>query len=615
MSATFAPFPRDALDRSIPDRFAEQVACYPARIAIGTSEGSVTYGELGRTVERIARALVARCGTVAAPIALLCDQGASLVAAALGVLAAGKYYVPLDPAHPRAHLLAMLEDLQPRLTLTDSRHRELASGLVEDAGGILALDAIEAAAMAAAPLPRVPPDALACIFFTSGSTGRAKGVVDTHRNVLHNIMRYTNSLRFTADDRFTLALPASSSGAVSDVFGALLNGAALFPVDLQHEGLAGLAAWINRERLTIYHSAPAIFRHIAQSAEALPSLRVIRLEGDTASPRDVDLFRTRCAADSILVNGLGLTECGLVRQFFVTRSTPVDAPVPVGYPVEDMAVALIDAEGREVPAGEVGEIVVESRFLAQGYWGQPDLTADRFTTVIGQPDVRRYRTGDLGRLRPDGCLLHLGRIDFQPKVRGHRIDTEAIEAALLEFSTVSEAAVMVRADAPEDPRLVAYCVTSETPPPTVSALRRHLTERLPRDMLPASYVWLDRLPLTDSGKVDRLALPAPGRARPPLDTAMVAPRSTVETALAQLWAEVLGLDEVGVDDDFFELGGDSLLAMQTLSRLLDRLGIELPVRTFFEAPTIAELAVRIAGALPEGAQHPAAPIKPARGAA
>jgi non-ribosomal peptide synthetase component F len=335
MSAKFVPFPCAALERSIPDRFAEQVALYPTRIAIREGGISMTYGELGQTVGHIARALLAHCGPAAEPVALFFQQGASLAAAALGVLAAGKHYVPLDPSHPRAHLLATLRDLRPRFTLTDHRHRGPAGRLVPDCGEVLAIDEIDATTVAEDPLPAVAPDALAYVFYTSGSTGRAKGVMDTHRNVLHNIMRYTNSLRITADDRFTLLQPTSSSGAVSDVFGALLTGATLFPVDLHHEDLAGLGAWINRETLTVYHSAPAIFRHVAQSVEALPSLRVIRLEGDTASVRDIDLFRTRCAADSVLVNGLGLTECGLVRQYFVTKSTSVDAFVPVGYPVED----------------------------------------------------------------------------------------------------------------------------------------------------------------------------------------------------------------------------------------------------------------------------------------
>jgi amino acid adenylation domain-containing protein len=589
MSATFAPFPRDALKRSIPDCFAEQVSLYPARIAIGTSEGSVTYGELGQTVGRIARTLLEHCGPAAEPVALFFDQGTSLVAAALGVLAAGKYYVPLDPAYPRAYLLATLRDLQPRLTLTDRHHRDPASRLVPDCGQILAIDEIDTTTVARASLPTVAPDALAYIFYTSGSTGRAKGVMDTHRNVLHNIMRYTNSLRITADDRFTLMQPASSSGSVSDIFGALLTGAALFPVDLHHEDLAGLATWINREHLTIYHSAPAIFRHIAQSVAALPSLRVIRLEGDTTSPRDVDLFRTRCAADSTLVNGLGLTECGLVRQYFVTRSTPVDAPVPVGYAVEDMTVAVIDAAGREVPAGEIGEIVVESSFLAQGYWGQPDLTAERFSAVPDRPEVRRYRTGDLGRLRPDGCLLHLGRIDFQPKVRGHRIDTEAIEAALLELPTVREAAVMVRADAPDDPRVVAYCVASGSPTPTVSALRRHLTERFPRDRLPAAYVWLPRLPLTDNGKVNRRALPAPEYGSDRVEYRP--PHTPIEAAIADIWSELMKLPRVGIDDNFFDLGGHSLLAMQALSRVNHALGTDLTMRQLFDAPTVNGLAL------------------------
>ncbi len=601
MNGTVAHFPRIALEGSIPDRFAEQVARHPDRLAIRAGETSLTYGELGRAVDRITEAFLARTGPAAQAIALLFDQGIPLVAATMGVLSAGKYYLPLDPTHPPMRLATMLEDAQPVLIVTDGPHWDLATALTGDPDRVLDLDRIASAPASMVPRPVVAPDALAYIYYTSGSTGQPKGVLDTHRNVLHNVMRYTNTLHITADDRITLVGPPSCSGTVSDVFSALLNGAALFPVDVHRDGLNGLAAWMERERLTIHHSTPAIFRHIALSTDSLPSLRVIRLEGDRASPRDVELYRARCAANAVLVNGLGLTECGLVRQYFVDREAPVGAVVPVGYPVEDMVVAVVDATGRDVPSGTVGEVVVESRYLALGYRGRPDLTSNRFVDVPDRPGARRYRTGDLGRLGVDGCLEYLGRADLQPKVRGNRVDVEEIEAALLELSTLRDVAVTVRADDPDQPQLFAYCVPCAFPPPTVSALRAHLAERLPRDLLPSAYVWLEQLPLSDNGKVDHRALPPPGRARPVLATPYVAPRTALEMQIARLYTEVLAIDDIGVDDSFFDLGGDSLQATQLVARLRECYDVELGVRTLLEAASVATLTATVLSQRPRAA--------------
>jgi acyl-coenzyme A synthetase/AMP-(fatty) acid ligase len=295
-----------------------------------------------------------------------------------------------------------------------------------------------------APAPRVeiPAEATAYIYYTSGSTGEPKGVFDTHRNVLHNVMRYTNSLGIGADDRLTLLQGPAFSGAVSSMLGALLNGAALYPFDVPQEGADRIGPWLAEHELTMYHSVPALFRRVAAAGRPLPALRVVRLEGDLAVPRDLELFQARCGPGTTLVNGLGATECGLVRQYVVDhRAALPRSAVPVGYPVEDMDVLLVDPEGRRVAAGEVGEIAVQSHYVASGYWDRPDLTEAAFRAPATPGGPRLYRTGDMGRMAADGCLDHLGRRDQQVKIRGERVDVESIQAALLSSGVARETVV------------------------------------------------------------------------------------------------------------------------------------------------------------------------------
>jgi acyl-coenzyme A synthetase/AMP-(fatty) acid ligase/acyl carrier protein len=404
-------------------------------------------------------------------------------------------------------------------------------------------------------------------------------------------MRYTNSLAFDREDRLTLVQSPSFSGAVSSMFGALLNGAALFPYDLRRIGAAGLGPWLVRERITIYHSVPALFRLAAAGADAFPHLRIIRLEGDQMSRSDWTVFRDRFQEGCILVNGLGATECGLVRQFFIGAGTPPAAGVvPIGYPVEDMGVQVVDDSGRPVEVGQVGEIAVRSRYLALGYYERPDVTARAFVPVPEEPGLRTYRTGDLGRLHPDGRLDHLGRRDARRKLHGEWVDLAEVEAALLGAEGVCEAAARVHTGPSDQPRLIAYIVPRDGPAPAVSALRAHLTARLPANAVPAAFVTLGRLPLTDNGKLDRAALPPPAPERPELETEFVEPRTSLERTIAAIWTDVLGLERIGVHDRFFELGGDSLSLMRVHGRLQRRLGVELPLVALFEHPTVRGLA-------------------------
>lgn len=585
----FVPFDRAALDGSIPQRFETQVDAGPGRIALGFGAEAWTYEALDRAANRVARVLLDRRSPWSGPVVLLIEQSPALVAAILGVLKAGGFYVPLETWHSPALVAGIARESRAALILAD------AAGATPGREAGVPLLRVDQVLAAAGPDERpgiaIPPDVPAYVYYTSGSTGRPKGVVDSHRNVLHNVMRYTNALGIDRDDRITLLQSPGFSGAVSSLFGALLNGAAVFPYDLRRFGAAGLGAWLVRERITMYHSVPAIFRLAAAGAAAFPDLRLVRLEGDSMSRADWVVFRDRFPEACTLAHGLGATECGLVRQFFIDASMPVAAGVvPVGYPVEDMEVHVVDEAGRPLEPGQVGEIAVRSRYLALGYHERPDLTAGAFSPDPHDSGIRTYHTGDLGRLRPDGCLEHLGRRDSRTKIRGEWVDLAEVEAAMLGVEGVREAAARVHADGAGEPILVGYAVPGDGPGHLVRALRSHLAGCLPAPAVPAAFVLLARLPLTDNGKIDRAALPAPGSERPDLETEFVPPATGTEQAIAAIWAEVLELDRVGVNDHFFDLGGDSLRLTRVQARLRLRLGDELSLVTLFEYPTIQALA-------------------------
>jgi amino acid adenylation domain-containing protein len=592
--ATFVPFSKDEIHQSIPERFEQQVRRFPDRLAVDDQERAWSYADLNRQANRIGHAIFTMLGPGGEPVILLLEQGAVLVAAILGVLKAGAFYVPLNPAFPIPRLADIVAETGTSLIVASRSTLSLASSVLPRAARVLDVDAIPADTSDQDLSLRIPPDAGAYIYFTSGSTGRPKGVFDTHRNVLHNIMRYTNSLHIGSEDRMTLLQGPSFSGAVSSLFGALLNGASTFPFDVPRQGPSRVAPWLVTKAITIYHSVPSLFREVATSSLQFPQLRLIRLEGDRVSMRDIELYRARFEPSCVLVNGLGATECGLARQFFVSRDTVLsDGVVPIGFPVEDMHVVLDREDGSEAHPGDTGEIVVSSRYLAQGYWRRPDLTAVSFREDPHVPGLRMYHTGDLGRFRPDGCLEHLGRKDGSVKLRGQTVALADVEGALQRGLGVREAVVLAVPTNSGDARLVAYVVPSGRPVPTVSSLRRGLSERLPVFMIPTAFVFLDTLPLSENLKVDRRALPPPGQERPDLDVPRVPARNLLELQLVQIWESVLGIGTIGVRDDFYDLGGDSLSAVAMLTEVEQALGCSLLPSVLLEQPTVEHLAENV----------------------
>ena len=581
-------FPRGAIDQSIPQRFEEQVRKYSSKPALVADGVSLSFDQLNRAANCLARQILERRGVGQETVVLLMRQGAPFVVAVLAALKAGKIYVPLDPDDPAVRIAAMTADADAVLIVTDEKSQAAARRLV---GGGVEVLRVEIAPDSGEPNSGIdlPPDRPAYIYYTSGSTGEPKGVVDTHRNVLHNVMRYTNSLKITTRDRLTLLQAPSFSGVVSSLFAALLNGATVYPYDLRANGITGLAEWMRGNALSIYHSVPSIFRALLAGAEQFPDVRVIRLEGDQALPLDVELYRAHFSEDCILVNGLGTTETGLCRQFFVDGSTELRvAGLPIGYPVEDMEVLLLDGVGHQVGHGASGEIAVRSHYLAQGYWRRPELTAARF--VADGNGNRIYRTGDVGRWLARDCLLHLGRVDSQAKVRGFRVDLGEVEGALRNIDGVKDAAVGAEQDVDGESLLVGYVVRDNGSDVTPADLRERLSEKLPGYMAPGCFVFLDELPLTQHGKVDRRALAALASERLTRQTSSSPPRTLTEEQLAAIWKSLLRVETFSINDNFFDLGGHSLLAMRMLVEVEKKLGARLLPGRIMEAPTVWELA-------------------------
>ena len=598
-TGSFIEFALEDVEQSIPARFERQVDHYPDRRAVKAGTHDLTYVELNHAVNRIARAILARGDASDEPVALLLDHGPTLIAAILGVLKAGRIYLPLDPSYPAARTAYILEDAGAALIVTNERHLTLATKFSAAGLPLLNLDRLEPTLPDDNPDLRVAPDAPAYILYTSGSTGRPKGVVQNHRNILWDIREYTNTLHISRDDRMTLLYSCSVNGSVRGIFGALLNGASLYPLDIKEQGLNRLADLLIHEEITFYHSVPSVFRQFVATltgAERFPRLRIIRFGGERVLTRDVESYRKHFPDECLLYTGMGATETGHVRHHFHDKRTPIaGSVVPTGYAVEGKVVLLLDEGGREVLDGNAGEIAVRSRYLALGYWRKPDLTRAAFLSDPAGGPERIFRTGDLGRLHPDGCLEHLGRKDFQIKVGGYRIEVGEIETALLGLPGVREAVVVAREEVPGEQRLVAYVVREPALAPTAAELRAFMLERLPTYMVPAAFVWLDALPLLPNGKLDRRALPAPDWVTPARDRAFVAPRTSIEEAVAAIWAQVLGV-AVGVDDHFLELGGTSLRATQVMARLRSTLGVHLPQRTLFDEPSLADFAARVAEA-------------------
>ncbi|HEV8342574.1 MAG TPA: non-ribosomal peptide synthetase [Candidatus Binatia bacterium] len=592
---SFTEFSKEDVEQSIPSRFGKMVSQYPDRIAIKTASHVLTYTELNATANRLARAILARQGDSAEPVGLLLEKGAQQVAAMLGVLRAGKFFVLLDPSFPEARIAALLEDCLAELVVTNQQNVSLAREVISNRCRLIEFESIDDGICEEFPL-RLPPGALAFISYTSGSTGRPKGVIQNHRNILHDTMLRTNAYHICEHDRISV-LASNTSNAIKNAFLSLLNGATVLPFDVQKEGVARLAPWLSQEGISISRISSPLFRKFCEALtgkEKFFDMRLILLASETTYKSDVELFKKCFSRDCMLATGLSSSETGIMRDFLIRHETEIPGQeVPVGYPVQGKEILLLDDAGRQIGFNQIGEIAVRSRYVSPGYWRQPALTEAKFKADPDGGENRRYLTGDLGLMLSDGCLVHKGRKDFRLKIRGYGVETAEVEMALAAHVAVGNVIVIGQPQESGEARLVAYFTSLSQPSPTVSDLRKFLKQRLPDYMIPSHFVLLNRIPITAAGKIDRQALPDPGESRPDLDAPFVAPRTAVEKEMAQIWEEVLSLDQVGVQDSFFELGGHSLAAAKVIARIRQRFGLDLPISALFETPTVADVAEAI----------------------
>ena len=590
-------FPRQACAQSLAARFEEIAREAPGRLALRHGARSVMYDELNRQSNRLAQALLGQLTGQDATILLLLRDPIHHVVAQLGVVKTGRACVPVDVSFPVARQRQIIADSAARLVVAELETLESALGLGYERGSVVIVDDLRSGLSEKNPGLPVSPDSLAYVLYTSGSTGSPKGIMQRQQNLLHVAMLYHRDLGVGPTDRITSPTSPAYTGTLWALLAALMNGAAFVFTAL--DSVAAFVETLDKEKITVAQLIVSLLRQVTQSFDErvrLPGLRLIYTGGETLRAQDV----ARCAR--VLPDGCrviydyGSTEAGIITHQLVNLSSPAaESPAslyPVGYPVADTEVFLLDEHGVVVAAGQDGEIAVRSNYLSPGYWRDPSLTRKHFLTGPARGTADVFRTGDLGRIGADGCLFHLGRKDFQVKVRGYRINLTEIENALGSLDGV-RAAASVAWGSEDSTRIVAYIEKEPAITVSIKNLREQLSLTLPSYMIPSIFMFLERLPISANGKLDRNALPDPPQNRPELETAYVPPKTGLEHRLAQIWIEIFSLDQIGTHDNFFELGGDSLMATRLISRIQNVFKIALPIRSVFAAPTVHDLALRV----------------------
>ncbi|HEU4423666.1 MAG TPA: amino acid adenylation domain-containing protein [Pilimelia sp.] len=593
------PYPADA---TVPELFAAQVARTPQAPAVTFGDTVLSYAELDARANQLAHLLAARGVAADTPVGVALPRSIDLVVALLAILKAGGAYLPLDPANPPAHTARLLAASGARLTVACA---ETAAALPTGAATVR-LDTLgaELAGQPAAPPPaRIPATGLAYVSYTSGSTGVPKGVGVPHR-AISRLVHDPGYVTLGPGERLLQLAPVAFDASTLELWGALLTGATLVVAPPGPLGLPELAALIQQHRITTLWLTAGLFHQLAEyDVRCLAGVRQLLAGGDVLAPGAVRAALTARGGQP-LVNGYGPTENTTFTTCHVLRDpAEVGDPVPIGRPVPRTTVYVLDARRRPVPVGVPGELYTGGDGLARGYLGQPGRTAGRFLPdpFAGIPGARMYRTGDRVRWLPDGTLEFLGRIDSQVKVRGFRVEPGEVEAVLRQHPAVRDAAVVVDGRG-EHRRLLAY-LTGAPGTPDVAAVREHTEAQLPAYLRPAGYAVLAKLPLTANGKVDRRALPSVPAVTGAANGAP--PRDPTQIALAGLWRRLLRVDAVAARDDFFSLGGNSLLATRLTFEVAEAFGVRLPIRAVYDRRTLAGLAAEIDAGRAPGNPDPA----------
>jgi amino acid adenylation domain-containing protein len=583
-------------DCVIPHVVDEAVRQHGPADAIRTADGSVSYTELGERIGRVAAALLDAGVRPLDTVMLIIEQHPWAVAALLGVVKSGAIAVPVVASTPPERQAQIFDAAGPVCIVSDAIDEGAACPWPHQPIPIILVQRLGTSVRT--QWPRVHVTDPAVIIYTSGSTGAPKGVVLTNQSVMHTVWATARVFEATPPDRIATFSSYAVGQGLTATMSAVVAGAAACHFDVRRFGLDRLVTWLREQRVSIFISSASLFRSLVRTADNrinCPTLRLVRLGSERITLEDVHAFR-RCFGSGVaLLIAYSSTETGTVAMHQVRpdESFP-DGVVPVGQSIDGVTVAIVDGDGDAVPHGGVGEVVVQSSFLPAGYWRDAERTTRVYTPVPGTEGERLCRTGDLGRLSADGRLELLGRADRRVKIRGYRVELDEIERVLAEHPAVHRAAVVAPTDTHGDASIVAYLELRAASAASVDEIGAFARRYLPDHVIPSTFLVLDAMPLTDTGKVARSQLPDATRARPSMSAAYVAARTPLEQTIAGVWQEVLGLDAIGVNDPFLLIGGDSLRAGQIASRLSAIFDIDLQLWELLEVSTIAQVAERLA---------------------
>ncbi|MBV1920605.1 MAG: amino acid adenylation domain-containing protein, partial [Pseudomonadales bacterium] len=585
-------------DKTVADLFEKQVDLRGEGLACRFNGVDTSYSELNQLANQLANHLVDSGVTPDQPVAICLDRSREMLVGILAILKVGGAYLPIDPSYPEDRVTYMVDNSAAPVLITNNEHSNRFEFLAQTDTQLLNLDAVAGEIDAkdkqfASIRPENGADSLAIIIYTSGSTGKPKGVCLSQLAVERLVLN-TNYMTFDSSQRFGHGSNVSFDAATFEFWGAMLNGAALIGIDKDTMlSPPKFAEFVRREKINVQFVTTALFNALSKDVpDVFSGIDCVLFGGEACDPGQVAAVLAQEDCPKHLLHLYGPSENATLSTYYDVKEVLSGAnTVPIGYPVANSTLYILDEKQRPVPLGVPGEIYVGGYGVAEGYLNRPDLTAEVFMEdpFSGQPNARMYKTGDLGRLLPGGAAEILGRIDDQVKIRGFRIELGEIEAAVNRLSDIADAVVVVREDQPGNKQLVAYCKLAAPDEADLSLIRGSLKQQLPDYMIPAAFVVVDHLPITPNGKVDKKALPVPSADAYQVSE-YVAASNDVEQALADIWQDVLALPQVGIHDDFFDLGGHSLLVTKVSSRIKEKLSIELPLRTLFEVPTIAALA-------------------------
>lgn len=579
--------------------FRASVHQWAGSAAARHKDEELTYSDLDERSNRLAHHLQSLGVGPEVLVAVCLERSLNALVALLAILKAGGAYLPLDAAYPSERLEYMLADSRSRLLLTQ---RRWCSGLPHEGIQVICLDDREQQAIInqhpnVEPTSDATPDNLAYVIYTSGSTGAPKGVQVTHRSLLNHNFAVCQVYGLRAGERVLQFTPLSFDISIEEIFPTwLIGGTVVLRTEEALDSQQRFLDFIDAERIQMLNLPTAFWHEMVeylcrQSVRLPGGVRLVVIGGEKASATDCQKWLTATGNQVALMNGYGVTEATVTSTVHLTRGE--SSALPIGKPLANTDIILLDDQLRPVPFGEEGELCIGGAGLARGYLNRPEMTAQRFIANPFPDEIDSkllYRTGDRARFREDGTLEFVGRLDEQVKIRGYRIELGEVEAVLCAHPGIKSAAVAVREDTPGNKRLVAYFVARRQAPPDYHEILGYLKRKLPPYMVPSAFVSLDVLPMTPAGKLDRNALPPPSNYRPALEEAFAPPQTLVEEILAKLWSEVLGVQPVGIHDNFFDLGGHSILALQVISRMREALPAEVSLKEFFGHPTVAEMA-------------------------